>query len=121
MKEPQTSLVIEKRNRNIGHMRELQAHSEIYPSAERLEIGIRSINKPFLVGVSWKNKLIEIVQEEILNELSKAPLNEERKEIPKNKLPANGFAETIDFNLAFTCRGCGDRLTLNDFQLSDNF
>lgn len=83
------------------------------------EAGIHSIAKSFRVGVSWKNEVIENFQEEFISELGKATSNEERKEILEDGISENAFAETIDFELSFTCKGCGNRITLNDFHLID--
>lgn len=93
--------------------------AEFIPTKNKEEVGIRTIGHQFRVGVNWKNEVIENAQKEFIEELSKATSNEERKEILEDGLPNNAFAETIDFNLSFTCRGCGDRISLNDFQLID--
>ncbi|MDN7242764.1 hypothetical protein QWY14_13200 [Planococcus sp. N028] len=93
--------------------------AEFLPPRTGEEVGIQTVNKNFRVGVNWKNEVIENVQEEFVKELSEVATNEERKELLEAKLTENAFAETIDFELSFTCVGCGDRITLNDFQLSD--
>ena len=93
--------------------------AEFIPRKKDAEVGIRTINQEFLIGVSWKNEVIENFQKDFINTLGKAASNEERKEILEDGITENAFAETIDFELSFTCRGCGDRITLNDFQLID--
>jgi hypothetical protein len=84
------------------------------------EVGIRTINKQFRIGVNWKGEVIENVQEGFLKAVGKAASDEERKEIIEEGLSENAFTELVDFDLSFTCRGCGDRITLNDFQLIDH-
>ncbi|ANU23264.1 hypothetical protein [Planococcus donghaensis] len=86
---------------------------------ENGEVGIHSISQSFQVGVSWKSQVIEHIQDELVNKLGKATTDKERKEILEEELAANAYAETIDFELSFTCKGCGNRITLNDFQLID--
>lgn len=83
------------------------------------EVGIHSIAQNFRVGVSWKNEVVENFQEEFIDELGKAMSNKERRELLEDKITENAFSETIDFELSFTCRRCGNRITLNDFQLID--
>ena len=92
---------------------------EYIPRRQNTEVGIRTVNQNFFVGVSWKNEVIESFQENFIEKLGEASSNEERKEILEDGISENAFAETVDFELSFTCRGCGDRITLNDFQLSD--
>ena len=93
--------------------------AEFIPHGKDKEVGIRTVNQNFLVGLSWKNEVIENFQEDFIDKLGKAASNKERKEILEDDITENAFAETIDFELSFTCRGCGDWITLNDFQLSD--
>lgn len=93
--------------------------AELLPRSKDADVGIRTVNQKFLVGVSWKNEVIENFQEDFIDKLGKATSNEERKEILETGIARNTFAETVDFELSFTCRGCGDRITLNDFQLID--
>ncbi|MGL3067078.1 MULTISPECIES: hypothetical protein [Planococcus] len=93
--------------------------AELLPQSKDADVGIRTVNQKFLVGVSWKNEVIENFQEDFIDKLGKATSNEERKEILEDGITKNTFAETVDFELSFTCRGCGDRITLNDFQLID--
>ena len=83
------------------------------------EVGIHSIEQNFRAGVSWKNKVIENFQEEFIEELGKAKSNKERRELLEDGITENAFSETIDFEMSFTCKGCGNRITLNDFQLID--
>lgn len=83
------------------------------------EVGIHSIAQNFRVGVSWQNQVIENFQEEFIDELGKATTNKERRELLEDRITENAFSETIDFELSFTCRGCGNRLTLTDFRLID--
>lgn len=93
--------------------------AELLPRSKDAEVGIRTVNQTFFAGVSWKNEVIENFQEEFIDKLGKAISNEERKEILEDGISRNTLAETVDFELSFTCRGCGDRITLNDFQLID--
>lgn len=93
--------------------------AEFLPRSKDGEVGIRTVNPEFFVGVSWKNEVIENFQEDFINKLGKAISKEERKEILEDGITSNTIAETVDFELSFTCRGCGDRITLNDFQLID--
>ncbi|ALS78703.1 hypothetical protein ACQKDD_13665 [Planococcus kocurii] len=83
------------------------------------EVGIHSITTGFQVGVSWKSEVIENFQEAFIRQLGKATTDAQRKEILEDGISENAFSETIDFELCFTCRGCGNRITLNDFQLID--
>lgn len=98
---------------------ECKAIEEFISPRKNGEVGIRTIAQKFPVGVSWKNEVIENFQEEFISELGKAASNEERKEVLENGIAENTFAETIDFELSFTCKSCGDRIILNDFQLTD--
>lgn len=93
--------------------------AEFSPEKNEEIVKVRKINSHFLVGVNWKNEVIENIQKEFVEELGQATSNEERKEILENRLTKNAFAETIDFEVSFTCRNCGDRLTLNEFPLID--
>ncbi|QDY46937.1 hypothetical protein HF394_19955 (plasmid) [Planococcus glaciei] len=92
---------------------------ELTPSKRNGEVGIHSVEKNFRIGVSWKNEVIENFQEEFINELGKATSNKERRELLEDQITENAFSETIDFELSFTCKGCGNRITLNDFHLID--
>ncbi|MBD8015347.1 hypothetical protein [Planococcus wigleyi] len=83
------------------------------------EVGIHSIEQSFRVGVSWKNEVIENFQDEFIDKIGKAKSNKERRRILEDGITENAFSETIDFELSFTCRGCGNRIILNDFHLLD--
>ncbi|AIY05470.1 hypothetical protein Plano_1505 [Planococcus sp. PAMC 21323] len=83
------------------------------------EISIHSNSQSFQVGVSWKSQVIENIQDDLVSKLGKAITDKERKELLEAELDRNAYAETIDFELSFTCKGCGNRITLNDFQLID--
>lgn len=98
---------------------ECKAIGEFISPRKNGEVGIHSIIQSFWVGVSWKSEVVENFQEEFISELGKATSNEERKEILEDGITENAFAETIDFELSFTCKGCGNRITLNDFHLID--
>ncbi len=98
---------------------ECQSIGKFQSSAIDGEVGIHSISSHFQVGVSWKSEVIENIQEELLNKLGEATTNHQRKELLEEELAANAYAETVDFELSFTCRGCGNRITLNDFHLID--
>lgn len=98
---------------------ECKTIGEFIPNKSNGEVGIQTSAPNFRVGVSWTNEVIENVQDDFIEDLEKATSYEERKEILEDGITENAFAETIDFELSFTCRGCGDRITLNDFQLSD--
>ncbi|ANU10717.1 hypothetical protein A1A1_09666 [Planococcus antarcticus DSM 14505] len=83
------------------------------------EVGIHSISQSFRIGLSWKNEVIENFQEEFVSKLGKATSNKERRDILEEEISENAFSETIDFEMSFTCIGCGNRITFNDFQLID--
>ncbi len=98
---------------------ECQAIGKFRSSGLNGEVGIHSISQSFQVGVSWKSEVIEHIQDDLIQKLGKATTDTERKELLEEELAANAYTETIDFELSFTCRGCGNRITLNDFHLID--
>ena len=92
---------------------------EFIPHRNHEAVGIQSNYRQFRVGLSWQNEVIENVQQEFVEKLGRAATDTDRKKILEDGLSDNAYAETVDFYLSFTSRGCGDRITLNDFQLTD--
>lgn len=93
--------------------------AEFIPRRKKERVGIRTINKNFRVGVNWKSDVIDRIQMDFVEALGMAASDEERRAILEEGIPRNAFAEPVDFDVSFTCRGCGNRITLNDFQLID--
>jgi hypothetical protein len=92
--------------------------AELIPVGKETEVNISSINKAFITGVDWDNESKENWNTDFIADLCAAKSNEEIKQLPYNDLTRFIYAETSDFDLCFTCRGCREQLILNQFELS---
>ncbi|MCP2033023.1 hypothetical protein L1279_000006 [Planomicrobium sp. HSC-17F08] len=92
--------------------------AELMPKDKISEVSIHSINKSFNVGVDWDNEILDNFQEDFIADLSQTTSNEATKQVLFQDLTKNIYAETSDFDLCFTCRGCGEQIILNNFCLS---
>ncbi|WKA53441.1 hypothetical protein [Planococcus shixiaomingii] len=89
--------------------------AELIPQTNTEEVSIYSINKNFIVGVDWENEIKDNFQEGFIADLSFANSIETTKQVLFQDLTENIYAETSDFDLCFTCKGCGEQIILNDF------
>lgn len=92
--------------------------AEYKPKHEMTEVGIHTIAERFAVGVDWDNEIKDNISEDFLADLTESDSIEKTTEILVNDIARNIYADTSDFDVCFTCKGCGDQIILNDFQLS---
>lgn len=92
--------------------------AEFQPEHDMYEVSIQSVIKKFLVGLDWDNEIKDNMNEDFLTDLTESASVERTTEILVNDISRNIYADTSDFDICFTCRGCGDQIILNDFQLT---
>lgn len=92
--------------------------AEIQPEHDMYEVSIQSVIKKFLVGLDWDNEIKDNMNEDFLIDLTESNSVEQTTEILVNDIGRNIYADTSDFDICFTCKGCGDQIILNDFQLN---
>lgn len=92
--------------------------AELIPTKKENEVNINSINNAFIVGVDWDNEIKENWNDDFITALRATNSNDETKQVLYNDLTKNVYAETSDFDLCFTCRGCGEQVVLNQFLLN---
>lgn len=92
--------------------------AELFPTKKENEVNINSINNAFIVGVDWDNEIKENWNDDFITALRATNSNDETKQVLYNDLTKNVYAETSDFDLCFTCRGCGGQVVLNQFLLN---
>lgn len=91
--------------------------AKFIPKDKKGEVSIHSINKSFSVGVDWDNEILDNFQEDFIADLSQATSKDATKQVLFEDLTKNVYADTSDFDLCFTCKGCGEQIILNDFAL----
>lgn len=92
--------------------------AELVPASRENEVNINSIHNDFIIGVDWDNEIKENWNEDFIVDLSETNSSNDIKQILYSDLTKNIYAETSDFDLCFTCRGCGEQIILNQFLLS---
>lgn len=92
--------------------------AELIPVDKESEVNINSINKAFITGLDWDNEIKENWDSDFIADLCAASSNDEIKQLLYNDLTKFVYAETSDFDLCFTCRGCGEQLIMNQFELN---
>lgn len=91
--------------------------AEYIPKHEMYEVDVHSIKDSFIAGVDWDNEIKENWNEDFIAALTSTHSENETEQILYSDLAKNIYAETSDFDLCFTCRGCGDQIVLNQFAL----
>lgn len=92
--------------------------AEFIPKDKAGEVSIHSINTSFNVGVDWDSEILHNFQEDFIADLSQATSQAATKQVLFQDLTKNIYTETSDFDLCFTCKGCGEQIILNHFLVS---
>lgn len=95
---------------NCNQIAEYKTDHEMY------EVGVYSIADKFAVGGDWDNEIKDNINEDFLTDLTESTSIERTTQILVNNITKNIYADTSDFDLCFSCKGCGDQIILNDFQ-----
>lgn len=91
--------------------------AEYQPKHEMYETSVQSANNKFVVGLDWDNEIKDNINEDFLTALTESTTIEKTTEILVNDVSKNIYADTSDFEICFTCKGCGDQIIFNDFPL----
>ena len=92
--------------------------AEVKREHEMYEASIQAVDDKFAVGLDWENEIKDNMNEDFLADLTESPSIKRTTDILVNKIAMNIYTDTIDFELCFTCKSCGDQIILNDFQLN---